>query len=140
MAEKTGARRRSVGTSRRDRRVNLAYSDEEHQVLAAAAAREGTAPAAWAARVALAAARDGSSSTSSAETDDGVAAALRGLLETRTELRRIGNNLNQVARELNSDRVVTAAQAEAVLARVEAAVRRVDEATLQVMRERKPRP
>lgn len=61
------------------------------------------------------------------------------LIQSRGQLRRIGNNLNQVAYALNSEGEVTDAQLKAVLARVNEAVRHVDEATLQVMRERWPR-
>lgn len=63
---------------------------------------------------------------------------LRELIEARTALTRIGSNLNQIARVLNSGGDVTREQLEAVLERVDAAVRRVDEATVVNMRRRRP--
>ncbi|WP_433860267.1 plasmid mobilization relaxosome protein MobC [Streptomyces kronopolitis] len=64
---------------------------------------------------------------------------LRELLEARTVLTRIGNNLNQLARARNSGGDVTDEQLHAVLERVEAAVRRMDEATIVNMRRRRRR-
>nr|WP_239106903.1 plasmid mobilization relaxosome protein MobC [Streptomyces rubrogriseus] len=64
---------------------------------------------------------------------------LRELLEARTALTRIGNNLNQLARARNAGGDVTDEQLLAVLERVEAAVRRMDEATIVNMRRRRRR-
>ncbi|MGA5579448.1 MobC family plasmid mobilization relaxosome protein [Streptomyces koyangensis] len=139
-AEKAAPKRRrarSADEARRTNRVRFWYSDEEVLAVRRAADEAGLSVAAFSAAATLAAAHNAEHEAVEGGDQRG---ALVELLRARTGLRRIGNNLNQIARELNSDQVVTAAQAEAVLARVEAAVRRVDEATLQVMRERKPRP
>ena len=118
----------------RSRRVNLAYNDAELTVVQEAAAREGMAPAAWAARAALAVAMEQLIPVSANVKD-----VLQELIQSRAQLRRIGNNLNQVAHVLNADGMVTDAQLEVVLQRVDDAVKRVDEATLQMMRERRSR-
>ncbi|MFF4902612.1 plasmid mobilization relaxosome protein MobC [Streptomyces sp. NPDC001068] len=127
-------RRERQDEAPRKRRVNLAFNEAELAILQEACRRENMAPAAWAARAALAVA---------AETVVPVSVdakeVLQELLKSRGQLRRIGNNLNQVAHVLNADGEVTNAQLNAVLASVQHAVRRVDEATLQVMRERRPR-
>nr|WP_233221402.1 plasmid mobilization relaxosome protein MobC [Streptomyces carminius] len=114
--------------------MNLAFNDAELAIVQEAASRENMAPAAWAARAALAVA---------AETVVPVSVdakeVLQELIQSRGQLRRIGNNLNQVAHVLNAEGEMTDEQVQAVLARVQAAVRRVDEATVQLMRERRPR-
>ncbi|GAA1011503.1 plasmid mobilization relaxosome protein MobC [Streptomyces thermogriseus] len=135
MAAKQRARRRErQEEAPRRRRVNLAFNEAELAVLQEAARREDMAVAAWAARAALAVAAEKVVPVSADARD-----VLQELIQSRGQLQRIGNNLNQIARVLNSDGEVTDAQVEAVLKYVQAAVRRVDEATLQVMRERRPR-
>ncbi|MFG2884871.1 hypothetical protein ACGFYV_21715 [Streptomyces sp. NPDC048297] len=64
---------------------------------------------------------------------------LQELLRSRGRLGRAGNNLDQVARVLNSDGTVTDEQLSAFFEALLEAIRRVDEATLHVMRERRPR-
>ncbi|MFQ6198072.1 plasmid mobilization relaxosome protein MobC [Streptomyces sp. NPDC000405] len=64
---------------------------------------------------------------------------LQELIESRRQLRRVGNDLNQLSHVRNAGATVTEQQLAAMAQRVDAAVKRVDEATLQVMRERKPR-
>lgn len=135
MAAKQRARRRErQEEAPRRRRVNLAFNEAELAVLQEAARREDMAVAAWAARAALAVAAEKVVPVPVDARD-----VLQELIQSRGQLQRIGNNLNQIARVLNSDGEVTDAQVEAVLKYVQAAVRRVDEATLQVMRERRPR-
>lgn len=98
-----------------------------------AAAREGMAPAAWAARVVLAAAKaDGGPAPGASASE-----TLQELIATRVQLVRVGNNNNQIARTRNSDGQVPDAVHDAINERVLAAVERVDEATRQVMRERR---
>ncbi len=103
-------------------------------MLREAASRDAMAPAAWAARAALAVAA-GKLVPVSADAKD----VLVELIQARAELRRIGDNLNQIAHRLNAQADVNDAQLEAVCVRVDAAVQRVDDATVQVMRERQPR-
>lgn len=92
------------------------------------------APAAWAARSALAVAKETVVPVSVDAKD-----VLAELIQARGELARIGNNWNQIAYQLNAKGAVTPAQLEAVAVRVEQALQRVDDATLQVMRERQAR-
>lgn len=118
----------------RTNRFLVSYNADEIAVLMEAAARDNAALAAWVADAAFAVAT-GAVVPVSPDTKE----VLQEFIQSRGQLRRIGNNLNQVAYALNSDGVVTNAQITAVLAGVQEAVRRVDEATLQVMRERRPR-
>ncbi|WP_433407029.1 plasmid mobilization relaxosome protein MobC [Streptomyces sp. CA-146814] len=120
--------------ARRDRRVNLAYNEDEFRNIEEAGSREGLVPAAWAAKAALAVANEVLVPTPTASAE-----VVAELIEARHQLSRVGNNANQIAKALNSDGSVTEAQLAAVLAGVEKAVRRVDEATLQLMRERRAR-
>ncbi|MET9399259.1 plasmid mobilization relaxosome protein MobC [Kitasatospora sp. NPDC002965] len=133
MADKQRVRRRErQADAPRSHRVNLAFNDNELAVLHEAAGREGMAPAAWAARAALAVAKEIVVPVSVDARE-----VLAELIQSRGELGRIGNNFNQIAFVLNSGGTVTPAQLEAVSIRVEAAVKRLDDATLQVMRERR---
>ena len=135
MAAKQPARRRErQEQAPRKRRVNLAFNEAELTILQEAARRENMAPAAWAARAALAVAAETVVPVSVDSKE-----VLQELIQSRGQLRRAGNNLNQIAHVLNSDGDVTDVQVKAVLEYVQAAVRRVDEATLQLMRERRPR-
>ncbi|MFE9437051.1 MobC family plasmid mobilization relaxosome protein [Streptomyces sp. NPDC006640] len=118
----------------RAKRFLVSYNEDEMAVLMEAAARDNAALAAWVAGAAFAVAR-GSVVPVSSDAKE----VLQEFIHSRGQLRRIGNNLNQIAYALNADGVVTNPQLKAVLASVEEAVRRVDEATLQVMRERRPR-
>lgn len=112
----------------------MSYNDAELAIVRAAAERDNQALASWVGSAALAVAAEKVVPVSADARD-----VLQELIQSRGQLQRIGNNLNQIARVLNSDGEVTDAQVEAVLKYVQAAVRRVDEATLQVMRERRPR-
>jgi hypothetical protein len=119
----------------RSNRLKVSYNDTELAIVQEAADRENQALASWVAWVALAVAKEVVVPVSVDAKE-----VLQELIQSRGQLRRIGNNLNQVAHILNADGEVTDAQLKAVLAHVNEAVRRVDEATLQVMRERRPRP
>lgn len=114
--------------------MNMAFNEAELAVVHEAAARENMAPAAWAARMVLAVAVQ-----EVTPAPLGTKEVLQELVQSRAELRRIGNNWNQIARVLNVDGEVSDEQFVAVLRRVDEAVRRVDEATLQVVRERRAR-
>lgn len=122
----------------RRRQVKLRYSDTEYAALAAAARLAGLTVTGYAADAALAAATDAEPPSTAPWR-----AALVELMEARTQVRRIGVNVNQAAAILNTtgepppwlehaitlaNRAVTrldaAAGAVAALARHEAAARR----------------
>jgi hypothetical protein len=130
----------------RSNRFLVSYNDDELAVLLEAATRDNTALASWVADTALQVAT-GILVPVSADAKE----VLREQVNSRAQAARIGNNLNQMQRILNSvdgpavahwdaqDVDVTAAQVQSILSLVEKAVKRLDEATLQVMRERRPR-
>ncbi|MGW5042170.1 hypothetical protein ACWEQK_28835 [Streptomyces parvulus] len=130
----------------RSNRFLVSYNDDELAILLEAAARDNTALASWVADAALAVAT-GVVVPVSADAKE----VLREQVNSRSQAARIGNNLNQMQRILNSvdgaavahwdasDVEVTAAQVQRTLVLVEKAVKRLDDATLQVMRERRPR-
>ncbi|MFD4412504.1 MobC family plasmid mobilization relaxosome protein [Streptomyces sp. NPDC058475] len=127
-------REREAGGPRATR-FKVSYNDDELTIVRAAAERDDTALASWVGTAALAVAKETVVPVSS-DTKD----VLQELIRSRGQLRRIGNNVNQIAHVLNADGEVTGEQLRAALSALDAAVRRVDEATLQVMRERRPRP
>ncbi|MFE4581192.1 plasmid mobilization relaxosome protein MobC [Streptomyces chartreusis] len=118
----------------RTTRVKVSYNDDELTIIRAAAEHDSTALAAWVGNAALAVAKE-TVVPVSADAKEVVQEVIR----SRVQLSRIGNNLNQVARVLNSDGTVTDPQLSALLGAVEAAIKRLDVATLQLMRERQPR-
>ncbi|MGW0188122.1 plasmid mobilization protein [Streptomyces sp. NPDC003362] len=118
----------------RSHRVKVSFNDAELAIVQEAADRENQALAAWVGEVSLAVATERVVPVS-----PDAKKVLQELIQTRGQLRRVGNNLNQVAYTLNAEGEMTDAQIRAVLALVNETVRRVDEATLQVMRERRPR-
>lgn len=121
-------RRERQSNNPRRHRVNLAYNDAELAIILTAAAMAGLKPAAYAARAALAVARE-EVSPAPVELKD----KLRNLADARVAVNRIGNNLNQIAHVLNGGGEETPERLEAVLQRVEAAVQRLDAATLAVI-------
>ncbi|MGW2181265.1 plasmid mobilization relaxosome protein MobC [Streptomyces sp. NPDC001732] len=112
----------------------MSYNDDEIAIVKAVADYENQALAAWVGRMALEVA-GGVVVPASVDAK----AVVRELIEARKQLKRIGVNYNQIARVLNSDGVVTDPQMLAVHQALTAAIRRVDEATLQLMRERRER-
>lgn len=127
--EKPRARRRERRADNpRSFRVNLAYNDVELAIITTAAALAGLKPAAYAARAALAVAKE---EVSPAPVD--YKDRLRMLSDARIAANRIGTNLNQIARVMNSEGEETPERLEAVLERVEVAVRRLDEATVAML-------
>jgi hypothetical protein len=112
----------------------VSYNDAELAIVQEAAERENQALASWVGQASLAVATEQVVPVSA-----DAKVVLQELIRSRGQLRRVGNNLNQVARVLNAEGDVTDAQIRAVLALVNATVRHVDEATLQLMRERRPR-
>ncbi|MFB7090794.1 hypothetical protein [Streptomyces sp. NPDC056296] len=119
----------------RAHRIKVSFNDPELAIVQEAADRENQALASWVGQVSLAVATELVVPVSADAKE-----VLQELIQSRGQLRRIGDNLDRVAYALNPDEgEVTDTQLKAVLARVDEAVRRVDEATLQVMRERRPR-
>ncbi|MGW3100026.1 plasmid mobilization relaxosome protein MobC [Streptomyces sp. NPDC001102] len=118
----------------RSNRFKVSFNDAELAIVQEAADRENQALASWVGQAALAVATEQVVPVSA---DSKV--VLQELIRSRAQLRRVGNNLNQVAHVLNAEGEMTNAQIKAVLALVMETVRHVDEATLQVMRERRPR-
>ncbi|MFD7753261.1 plasmid mobilization relaxosome protein MobC [Streptomyces sp. NPDC059757] len=118
----------------RSHRFKVSFNDAELAIVEAAADRENQALASWVGQASLAVATELLVPVSA-----DAKVVLQELIRSRRQLRRVGNNLNQVAYALNAEGEVTNAQISAVLALVNETVRHVDEATLQVMRERRPR-
>ncbi|MEV0012704.1 plasmid mobilization relaxosome protein MobC [Streptomyces sp. NPDC047973] len=121
-------RRERRADNPRRHRVNLAYNDVELATLTTAAAVAGLKLSAYAARAALAVARE-EVSPAPVEYKD----RLRTLSDARTAANRIGTNLNQIARVMNAEGEETPERFDAVLERVNVAIRRLDEATIAVM-------
>ncbi|MEU8526421.1 plasmid mobilization relaxosome protein MobC [Streptomyces sp. NPDC048629] len=115
-------------------RIKVSYNDAELTIVREAADRENQAVAAWVGSVALDVATEKVVPVSADSKD-----VIGEFIQARNQLARIGNNANQIAKALNSDGTVTADQLAAVLLSVERAIRRMDEATRQVMRERQAR-
>ncbi len=97
-------RRRAPGRDRdhqqpaRPRQIKLRVSHHEHAAIAAAARDAGLTPSGYAAEAAIAAA-----TTAQPPSTAPWRTALAELIEARTQVRRIGNNINQAARALNAD-------------------------------------
>jgi len=106
-------------------------NDDEYQLLVRAAAECHMSVAGFLARAALSAARD---LDRTAADIAGEKEMLQELFALRRHLGQIGNNLNQVAKALNSGS--DAPQAEAVLAAVQRASTRVDAFTQQHLENR----
>ncbi|MEI5100953.1 plasmid mobilization relaxosome protein MobC [Streptomyces sp. PmtG] len=131
-APKKTARKRSPKTGA-DKRVHVIYvrlNDSEKSVLSAAASAARTSLPAFLARSGLAAAHD----------LDNTAAAIAGRRETvselfaaRRHLHQVGNNLNQVARAINSG--AWPPELDTVLAATQRAVQRVQDATDQLLKQ-----
>ncbi|MFF4173656.1 MobC family plasmid mobilization relaxosome protein [Streptomyces sp. NPDC001744] len=119
---------------RRDNRLKVSYTDSELTIVREAAARDNQALAAWVGDAALKVAKEKVVPVS-VDARDLVAE----LIQSRNQASRIGNNVNQIAKALNADGTVTNAQLAATLDAIVKVVQRMDEATLQVMRERRPR-
>ncbi|MCT9144056.1 MobC family plasmid mobilization relaxosome protein [Streptomyces violarus] len=118
----------------RSHRFKVSFNDAELAIVQEAADRENQALASWVGQASLAVATEQVVPVSA-----DAKVVLQELIRSRGQLRRVGNNLNQMAYALNAEGEVTNAQIRAVLALVNETVRHVDEATLQVMRERRPR-
>lgn len=121
-------RERLRDEKKRVRQPSCRMNDDEYQLLVRAAAECRMSMAGFLARSALNAARDLNRTTADIA---GKKEMLQELFMLRRRLGQIGNNLNQVARALNSG--AEAPQAEAVLAAVQRAATRVDAFTQQYL-------
>ncbi|GAA3312348.1 plasmid mobilization relaxosome protein MobC [Streptomyces cinereospinus] len=128
-------RRNREAEGPRTNRFLVSYNDTELAIVNEAAARDNQALASWIASSALAVAEEKVVPVSNDMKD-----VLADLVKARTHVSRVGNNVNQIARVLNADGEVTDPQLAAVLGAVQQAMQRIDEATLQLMRERRRRP
>ncbi len=130
----TGGRRRERQAGEpRKKRFYVSFSDTELAVVRTAAEREGMASAAWAGRQVMAVAQHVLVPVSRDAGD-----VLRELVQARVHLREIVAELRAVAAAGPSGAGLPESAAIVVEAAL-AAVVRVDEATVQVMRERRPR-
>ncbi|MFD0253675.1 plasmid mobilization relaxosome protein MobC [Streptomyces sp. NPDC127113] len=127
-------RREREAEGRRTNRFLVSYNDTELAIVNEAAARDNQALASWVGVAALKVAKEKVVPVSTDARD-----LIAELIQSRNQASRIGNNLNQIAKALNADGTVTDVQLAATLDAILKAMQRMDEATLQVMRERRPR-
>ncbi|KPL30668.1 hypothetical protein JI76_00055 [Streptomyces anulatus] len=152
-AEQLTQRRERHQTETRDKRLYVTFSATELAVVQTAAGREHMAPAAWAGRQLMAVAQH-TLIPVSADTGDVLRELIRSrahLQETLTALRAVtaptvpfpvafGTAANRPRAALpNATAPVLPETVRVVVEAALSAVRRVDEATVQVMRERRPR-
>lgn len=148
-AGKPGGRRRERQTGRRrERRLYVQFDDTELEVIHTAARREGMAPAAWAGRQLMAVAQEVLVPVSRDAGD-----VLRELVEARVRLRETVSALRALTGPPSAEPAVCTSApgasgtptlgavpgAALVLEEALGAVSRVDQATVQVMRERRSR-
>ncbi|MBC2869855.1 MobC family plasmid mobilization relaxosome protein [Streptomyces mexicanus] len=127
-------RREREPAGRRTNRFLVSYNDSELAIVTEAATRDNQALASWVSATALSVAKEKVIPVSVDARD-----VLVELIQARNQVSRIGNNVNQIAKALNADGTATEAQLKATMDAIVKAIQRMDEATLQVMRERQPR-
>ncbi|WP_257981180.1 MobC family plasmid mobilization relaxosome protein [Streptomyces sp. CB02959] len=120
-------------SSKRKHLITSRFNDAEKQSVLDAAAACAMTPSGFLAHAALSAARD---LTRTAAEIAGEREMLAELFSLRRHLGQIGNNVNQVAKTLNSGG--DAPQAEAVLSAVHRAARRVDTFTQHYLDSERP--
>lgn len=126
-------RRRRRDDEPRPHRLNLRLGDDERAAIEAGAVLARKTPSSYAADVAVAVAMGTLTPIPLTYREE-----LRELVDARLALTRIGTNLNQIARVLNSGGDIPQEQLRAVVERVNEAVQRVDRATIVNMRRRRP--
>ncbi|MFE1230577.1 hypothetical protein [Streptomyces sp. NPDC058745] len=115
--------------------MKVSYNQAELATVQEAASRENQALAAWVARAALEVAAE-----SIVPVSVDAREVLQELIRSRGQLQRVVSSLDQVvSSRANPDEDETDLDLRTILSAVQAAVQRVDQATLQVMRERRPR-
>ncbi|MFI9801949.1 plasmid mobilization relaxosome protein MobC [Streptomyces sp. NPDC052302] len=127
-------RREREAAGPRNNRFLVSYNDAELAIVKEAAGRDNQALASWVSVTALNVAKEKVVPVP-LDTRD----VLAELIQSRNQASRIGNNVNQIAKALNADGTVTCAQLTATLDAILKTIQRMDEATRQVMRERRPR-
>ncbi|MFI9210266.1 plasmid mobilization protein [Streptomyces sp. NPDC053253] len=134
-ASKTASRKRSPKTNpdKRSYVCSVRLNDTEKQQLVDAAAAARTTLPAFLARAALAAARDPESAAGSIA---GKRELIAEIFAARRHLGHVGNNLNQLARAVNSGDRPADAQLDAVLDAVRRATERVQAATDKLLESR----
>ncbi|GAA2119316.1 hypothetical protein GCM10009759_67280 [Kitasatospora saccharophila] len=126
-------RRRHHEPTQRQRRLTARFSpDEEAEIKRAASARALTT-ARFIATSALNAARN---LTTNEDPEDRRDRALDELAAARHQAARCGNNLNQIARELNSGGLPSPADLVSALAAVRAAITAIDTASAKIVKEK----
>lgn len=133
-SDRSARYREREADGRRDKRLKVSYTDTELTIIREAAARDNQALAAWVGNTALNVAKEKVVPVSVDARD-----LIAELIQARNQASRIGNNVNQMTKALNADGTVTGAQLAAALDAIRQTMRRMDEATLQMMRERRPR-
>ena len=134
MTGTTSRRRRAAGRDRdhqfpgRPRQIKIRYTDTEYATIAQAAREAGLTPTGYAAEAALATARGTATPTTTPWR-----VALLELADARTQLRRIGTNLNQATRAINTTGEPPQ-WLDRVLAMTERAITRLDDAAVNVVR------
>jgi uncharacterized protein (DUF1778 family) len=123
-------RERQYAEHKRLRQPSCRMNDDEYQLLLRAAAACRMSVATFLARAAMKAARDLERTAAEIATEREIVAEL---FAVRRQLGYLGNNLNQVARILNSG--ADAPQATAVLSAVQRAAARVEAATGRLLPE-----
>ncbi|MEW1699081.1 MobC family plasmid mobilization relaxosome protein [Streptomyces sp. NPDC093249] len=134
-ATKSASRKRSPKTDpdKRSYVCSVRLNDTEKQMLANSAAAARTSLPAFLARAALAAARDPESAAGSIA---GERELISEIFAARRHLGHIGNNLNQIARAVNSGNRPADVQLDAVLDAVRRATERVQAATDKLLESR----
>lgn len=134
-ATKNASRKRSPKTAanKRSHVCSVRLNDDEKNRLATAAAASRTSLPAFLARSGLAAARDPDRASAAIAGEREVVAEL---FAARRHLGHVGNNLNQLARAVNSGGQPADVQLHAVLIAVQRAIHRVQTATDQLLEHR----
>ena len=122
--------RRPKLTPRRAKRINVRVSDDEYADIERAAKAAGLGLGAYLAGCARAATTGAMSPAERGQRLE----LMRSVLKARTQLARIGTNLNQIALALNSSETVHDAQLAVVLDRVEQALVNADAAVSDMQR------
>lgn len=127
-------RRRHHLSVQRQRKLTIRVSAEEESLLRAAAASRALTVARFIATAALSAA---SRSDTPLDTHDQLDRAIDELAAARSEAARAGNNLNQIARELNSGGLPHPADLVATLAAVRSTIADIDSTATRLLADRK---
>ncbi|MFF2956991.1 plasmid mobilization relaxosome protein MobC [Kitasatospora sp. NPDC057965] len=126
-------RRRYHEPQQRQRKLTVRLSLAEEDEIKTAAAERAQTAARFVAAAALSAARRNNVAS---DADDRLDRSLDELAAARQQTARVGNNLNQIARELNSGGLPHPADLVAALAAVRTTVTSIDTAAAQLLKGR----